>query len=236
MNESDTHLPPQVEADLVALADGNLDATRRAEVEARVAAEPALAEALTCQRAALALLATAGAVAMPPALRARVCELHARRGRERRRLRLWIPVFGAAMATAAAAIVLLVASGNPGVEDVIDAALRPATADAAPREQIDGVRFPAYPEWRAAGARTDDIGGRATRTVFYKRGGKTIAYTIVARPALPGGEHRRVLTLHGRPAVQWTRAGHTCLISGDVSVATLLELVDWSERGPTAAG
>jgi hypothetical protein len=224
MNEMQTHLPPEDEADLVALADGSLDAARRAEVEARVAAEPALAAALSCQRAALALLATADAVTMPPALRARVCELHAGRVRARRRLRVWIPVFGAAMATAAAAIVLMVASGGPGVEDVIVTALRPATAHAAPREQIDGVRFPAYENWRAVGARTDEIGGHATRTVFYERGGRTIAYTIVERPALPGGEHRRLLTIDGRPAVQWNRDGRTCLISGDVDPATLVDL------------
>ena len=40
MREPDTHLTPEDEADLVALADGNLDAARRAEVEARVAAGP----------------------------------------------------------------------------------------------------------------------------------------------------------------------------------------------------
>jgi anti-sigma factor RsiW len=224
MHGPDTHLTPEDEADLVALADGNLDAARRVDVEARVAAEPALAEALRCQRSALALLATADEVSMPPALRARVCAIKAGRDRARRRLRLWVPVVGAAMATAAAGIVLLVASGGPSVDDVVTAALRPATAEAAPREQIDGVRFPAYENWRAVGARTDDIGGRATRTVFYERGGKQIAYTIVERPALPGGEHRRLLTLDGRPALQWNRDGHTCLISGDVDPATLLDL------------
>jgi hypothetical protein len=224
MNESDTHLTPEVEAELVALADGNLDGAHRLDVEARVAAEPTLADALRCQRAALALLATADAVTMPPALRARVCALKAGRTRARRRLRLWMPAFGAAMATAAAAIVLLVASGGPAVDDVIAAGLRPATSEAAPREQIDGVQFPAYENWRMVGARTDEVRGRATRTVFYGRGGRTIAYTIVARPALAGDEHRRLLTIGGRPAVQWTRDGRTCLISGDVDPATLLDL------------
>ena len=226
MTEPETHLPPAVEAELVALADGNLRFERRLEVEARVAASPALADALACQRAALAMLATAGAVTMPPALRARVAELQRRR---RRRLRLWVPVFGAAMAAAAAAVVLLVASGGPRVEDVLTAALRPATASAAPRERIDGLAFPRYPRWRAVGARADTIDGRATRTVFYERGGRRVAYTIVARPALPG---RGLLTVHGRRAVQWTRAGHTCLISGDVAPAVLVGLAATS----TAAG
>jgi hypothetical protein len=236
MYEPHTHLPPGDEADLVALADGNLDASRRVEVEARVAAEPALAQALSRQRAALAMLATAGAVPMPPELRARVAELELQRARARRRLRLWIPGFGAAMAAAAAAVMLMVASGGPGVDDVIAAAARPATADAAPREQIDGLRFPHYERWRAVGARADEIGGRATRTVFYERDGETIAYTIVARPALPGGQQRRLLRLHGRPAVQWNRAGHTCLISGDVDPTTLLDLAGRSESWRTSAG
>jgi anti-sigma factor RsiW len=227
MTEPDTHLPPVDEADLVALADGNLDVDRRAEVEARVAAEPTLALALTQQRAALALLSTAGAVPMPPALRARVAELEASRARARRRLHVWLPAFGAAMATAAAAIVLMVAGGGPGIDDVVTAALRPATAEAAPREQIDGLTFPRYENWRAAGVRSDVIGGRATRTVFYERGGKRIAYTIVARPALDGGGKRRLLTVGGRSAVQWTRDGHTCLISGDVDAATLASLATW---------
>jgi anti-sigma factor RsiW len=219
MHESDAHLSPADEADLVALADGNLDAVRRLEVEARVAAEPGLAGALCRQRAALALLSTAGAVTMPPQLRARVIELERRRTRVRR----WIPAFGAAMAAATAAIALMLASGGPDVDDVISAALRPATAEAAPREQIDGLRFPSYERWRAVGVRADEIGGRATRTVFYERGGRRVAYTIVARPALSEG--KRVRRVDGRAVVQWTRAGRTCLVSGDVSAAVLLRLV-----------
>ena len=73
------------------------------------------------------------------------------------------------------------------------------------------------------------IDGRATRTVFYERRGRRVAYTIVARPALPGGGQ---LTFHGRRAVQWTRAGHTCLVSGDVDPAVLVDLAAES----TAAG
>jgi anti-sigma factor RsiW len=50
-------LEPAEEADLVALADGCLPPGRREEIEARVAADPAVAAALECQRRALALLA-----------------------------------------------------------------------------------------------------------------------------------------------------------------------------------
>jgi anti-sigma factor RsiW len=228
MNEPGTQLPPEDEADLVALADGNLDPARLPEVEARVAAHPALADALARQRAALALLATADTVAMPPALRMRVAELEAGRTRTRRRLRAWIPAFGTAMAAATAAVVLMLSSGGPGVEDVISAALRPATAEASPQEQVDGLIFPAYEKWHATGTRTDVIGGRDSRTVFYERDdGKRIAYTIVARPGIGGGA-RRLMTIGGRPAVQWTRDGRTCLISGDVDAVTLINLAEYS--------
>ena len=104
MNEPHTHLPPgveagrspgvqtplspEVEADLVALA-GNLSPVRRLEVEARVAAEPALAAALEQQRAALSLLAELTQPA-PLAIRRRVCELRSRR--RQIRLRRWLPV------------------------------------------------------------------------------------------------------------------------------------------------
>lgn len=50
-------LDPADEADLVALADGCLSPCRSPEVEARVAADPAVAAALGRQRRALALLA-----------------------------------------------------------------------------------------------------------------------------------------------------------------------------------
>jgi hypothetical protein len=141
---------------------------------------------------------------------------------------MWTPACGAAMPAPTAAVVLMLTSGGPGVGDVIGAALRPPTAEASPREQIDGLTFPTYEKWHATGARTDVIGGRPTRTVFYERGGKRIAYTIVARPALGGGEKRRLMKIDGRPAVQWTRNGRTCLISGDVDAATLINLVEWS--------
>jgi anti-sigma factor RsiW len=80
-------LDPAAEADLVALADGCLTPCRRCELEARVAADPAMAAALASQRAALGLLAAAPCATA--ALRARVDELAAgvpriRRARFRR--------------------------------------------------------------------------------------------------------------------------------------------------------
>jgi anti-sigma factor RsiW len=65
-------LHPADEADLVALADDCLRPCRRAELEARVAADPALATALERQRRALAMLATARPPCPTAALRARI--------------------------------------------------------------------------------------------------------------------------------------------------------------------
>ena len=59
----------QMEADLVALADGRLAPARLAEVQARVAADPALAAELAVQRAALGAIAAATAVTAPAFLR-----------------------------------------------------------------------------------------------------------------------------------------------------------------------
>jgi anti-sigma factor RsiW len=212
MIEQDPQLTPADEADLVALADGNVDATRRAEIEARVAAEPALAAALGRQRAALGVLATACTVTMPPELRLRVAEFQALHAPARRRR--WVAAAAAAVAAAATVVALLLGGGAPRVEDVVAVAFRPATAEARPAEQADGLRFPRYDNWRAVGARADVVGGRPTRTVFYERAGTRIAYTIVARPALAADPRRRLVTTAGRTAVTWTRHGRTCLIAG----------------------
>jgi anti-sigma factor RsiW len=222
MTEPDTHLPPEDEADLVALADGNLPPARRVEVEARVAGEPALAAALEQQRAALALLAGLTTPA-PLELRLRVEELKAHRRRLHRRR--WIPAAFLATASATAALLLLVMSGGPVVEDVLAVGLRPATVPVATGEQVDGLRFPQPDGWQAVGARSDVVDGRTTRTVFYEKGDQRIAYTIVARPALEDGP-RWLKTADGR-AFAWTRNGRTCLISGDVDRAVLDKAADW---------
>jgi anti-sigma factor RsiW len=222
MNEPPTHLPPEVEADLVALADGNLSPVRRIEIEARVAAEPSLAAALEQQRAALSLLAGLNQPA-PLDLRRRVCEL-----RRRRRgivLRRWLPLGFVATAAAAAALMLLVAGGAPAVDEVVAAALRPATAQPTGAEQLDGLRFPRPANWRAVGVRSDTLDGRATRTVFYERGGRRVAYTIVAGPPLDASSGH--LRSRGRAAFRWVRDGHTCVISGSVDSALLTNVSRW---------
>jgi hypothetical protein len=106
---------------------------------------------------------------------------------------------------------------------VLPVAMLPATAPAASGEAFEGIRFPLYEQWRMTGARSDVIDGRRARTVFYERGGRTIAYTIVAGAALDdAGELRAVRGPGEVVAVTWTRAGRTCVIAGSGVDADLL--------------
>jgi len=224
------HLPPEDEADLAALADGCLTGARRTEAEARVAADPVLADALARQRSALAMLAAVTPPA-PPALRLRVEELQAARPNAPVPWRAWprrrlVPAVTLAIAATLIAFVALVAGRGPAVDDVFALALRPATAPAATSEAFEGIRFPRYDEWRATGTRTDTVDGRRVRTVFYEREGRTIAYAIVAGPALEEGELRSLRGPGDQVAVTWTRRGRTCVIVGsDASV--LARLAVW---------
>ena len=221
------HLSPQDEADLAALADGCLHGPRRAALEARLASEPALAAALVAQRTALSLIA-ASSVPAPPGLRMRVEELEAGRmpWRPASVWRRLLPASGIALAAIVATVVVLVGAGGPKVDDVLAVALRPATAPAALDRDFDGIRFPTYERWRATGSRTDEVGGRRVRTVFYERDGRTIAYSIVSGPALEDGE-LHTLRADGRAAVTWTRRGRTCVIAGALDPETLATLAVW---------
>jgi Anti-sigma-K factor rskA len=94
--------------ELAALADGSLAPERRAELEARVASSPELAERLAEQRRAVALAQSAAAeVEAPAALRARIsAQRQVRPARVSRRFVL-VP----AAATVVLAVAIAVASG-----------------------------------------------------------------------------------------------------------------------------
>lgn len=111
---------------------------------------------------------------------------------------------------------------------------------------VDGVAFPYWKErfgWRASGTRTDTLGGRSVRTVFYSGPhGRRIGYAIVAgtpAPAMSGGTivwHRgvayRLRQVGAVPVVTWQREGRLCVLSGrGVSATTLVRLASWSETG-----
>jgi hypothetical protein len=173
----------------------------------------------------------------------------------------------AAMALAAIVGVVLALLTGPGThralsEPSVSAASRltlSAATTGAPGEspahaaqlnaKVDGVAFPYWGErfgWRASGMRTDTIGGRSVRTVFYSGpGARRIGYAIVGgtpAPATSGGTlvwHRgvayRLRQVGGVPVLTWQREGRLCVLSGrGVSGATLVRLASWGE-GATAA-
>ena len=253
------------EAALVAYVDGRLDPAERSSVETRAASDPSFAAALALQQEGRDAIATAAeSTGAPLALRSRVEGLAAqgRRHGDRRpsaRTRLGgIRWPGAALVAGAVAVVLaalVLVGGGPGIEDVAAAAVREPTAQVATvapdskllQENVAGVAFPnsaAKFGWKPVGTRTDEIGGRKTRTVFYEKDGKRIAYTIVEGDALsaPGdaatatreGTELQWIESQGRTVVTWERGGHTCVLSAiqpEVPTNDLLELAGWKGKG-----
>ncbi|HYH89585.1 MAG TPA: hypothetical protein VEX67_10135 [Solirubrobacteraceae bacterium] len=255
-------LSPDDEADLVLYVDGRLDADRRAGVEARAASDPSYAAALALQQQGReAIVLTAEGTGAPLALRTRVESLQAqgRRHGDRRpegRTRLGGIRWPAGLVAGALAVVLgalVLVGGGPGIEDVAAAAVRPPTAAIAPvaagskvlEERIGKVVFPNFLGkfgWKAVGTRTDEIDGRKTRTVFYEKDGKQIAYTVVDGEALAQpddaaratreGTVLRALEADGREVVTWRRNGQTCVLSSkDVPREELLTLAAWKGMG-----
>lgn len=260
-------------ADLARLADGTLPASRREEVMARVAADPALQRALDAQTT-IAGASAAEHVRAPARLREAVATgERARRpardsgagaaggvaGRPSRRVGLprWTlaPALGGAAAIVLALVLVL--GGGASGPSVADAAAlgtepptqpAPAPLPATPTllaRQVEGVPFPNFRAkfgWGATGAREDAPDGRDAKTVFYRRGGERIAYTIVAGKALEnpgdarvirrGGVEYRAFASGGRTVVTWVRGGRTCVLSGaDVPAAELLALASWRGKG-----
>ena len=245
------------EAALAAYADDRLEPAERAALEARLAGEPALAAALERQRAGLTAITTAAdSVSAPLALRSRIEAMQRADATPRRRRRPgwgWLPSAGLAAAALAAVAIVVAFSGGPATAEVLAAAVRPpvAAAQLDPgqprllRDEVDDVRFPNYEGkfgWEAVGTRTDEIGGRETKTVFYRREGRRIAYTIVEGEQLawpPGadrteqeGTKLRVFENEGRTVVTWRRKGRTCVLSAtNVPTDQLLELAAWKGQG-----
>ena len=243
---------PDEHAELAALADGSLPAERRRALEDRVAASPQLSALLAEQQLATSLLHGLDAPA-PARLRAEVNRLTSARS-PRRTLALR-PRLGAAMAAAAAAgaILALALPGGAGGPTVVQAATladRPAVLP-APRPSSSsrdllaiaesGVVYPDWSKrfaWHATGARTDQLDGRHTTTVFYARGAWRIAYSIVSGRPLPGATHWHSVVRDGvrlsvarvgaATLVTWQRGGHSCILSGRaVSAASLEVLASW---------
>ena len=179
--------------ELAALADGSLDGPRRAELEARVAGDPGLAAALAEQQRAVTLIRGAAAqLEAPLALRERIerdRERAAVRTRTPARRRRWLPSLAFAGVTAVVLAVVIALSGGPTVEDAAAFAAQPPNGPAPPaqgtllRLRQSGVAFPAWAAkfgWKATGTRVGEVDGRPATTVYYEKGAKTLAYTIVS--------------------------------------------------------
>ncbi|HTN22421.1 MAG TPA: hypothetical protein VL120_00415 [Solirubrobacteraceae bacterium] len=241
-------------ADLARLADGTLPADRRAEVEARVAASPQLARIVERQGVALDALRATAATGAPARLRARVERDAGVRPTGARRRGGVLGGLAAAAAAVALALILALPGAGPSVAAAAALAQRPPTGPAPAgvagvpqllRADVDGVPFPNYAAkfgWTPAGTRSDDLSGRATTTVYYRKGPRTIAYTIVSGKALDppsdaraqqrGGVAYRRFADGGRTVVTWVRKGRTCVLSGTaVAPAELLALADWRGTG-----
>ncbi len=255
--ESTPSLNERELADLAALADGSLAPERRAEVEARVEADPELRALVEEQRRAVDLVRTAAADARAPlALRERIEAARERLAPRARRRRGLMGGLAAALAVAALALVLALPGGTPGGPTVVQAAglaaLPPTTPPPARSDgsklldtAVDGVAYPYWGDsfaWETSGARRDRLDGRDAATVFYDKNGTRIGYTIVsgralktpasARTTVLNGVTLRSFTHDGRTVVTWLRAGHTCVLAGaNVPLPVLLRLAAWKGKG-----
>ena len=249
------HPSPAQLAELSALADGSLDPARRQAVTAWVESSPELVELYERELAAVGVLRHAAGERAPARLRLR---LQGQRVTTTRKSRgVGYGLLAGAIAAAAVAAVLVLPGGAPGSPSVSQAAglaLRGPSAPAPPpdhanprarlAQRFQEVYFPNWSTtlgWRAAGMRTDRLNGRPTMTVYYRRRGGVVAYTIVGSPALTqpsglvtrvNGHELRAYSLGGRTVVTWRRAGLTCVLSAArVPVQMLEQLAGWRASG-----
>jgi hypothetical protein len=242
--------------ELTQLADGTLSGDRRTALEERIRSSPELAAALERQRTAVTALRGLD-VPAPAGLRERI-EAQRRRPSGTIRLRRFALAGGLAAAAAAAALVAVLvlptSSGGPSVVEAAQLSDLPATEASVPVDPSnakllaaseEGVPFPNLAGefgYREAGARSDELDGRGTTTVFYERAGKRIGYTIISGEAVDPPEGSAKHELNGvalssaddgsKQIVTWLRDGRTCVLSGDgVSTEELLELASWKGEG-----
>jgi hypothetical protein len=175
----------------------------------------------------------------PAALRAEIGAIRTERASRRgRRISFRLPFRYASggLVALVAVVVALVATlggggvGGPSIAQAAALAARgPVLAAPAPDPKapdtllsvrVGDLQFPTWQNeggWRSSGARTDVIGNRTVKTVYYKAHGRQIAYSIVSAPALAGlnthGERYATVSQNGRTVIVWEEQNHTCVLS-----------------------
>jgi hypothetical protein len=154
----------------------------------------------------------------------------------------------------AVAIVVALGGAESRVVQAAELSLRPSTEPAPPTDlerpalverSFAGVRFPAWSGkfgWRTVGARSDELDGRETLTVYYRHTHHRIGYTVIEGPAvdppddadtmIAGGLELHRFRLGRQDVVTFERNGRTCVLSGDVhDPDTLVKLASWQGEG-----
>lgn len=213
-------------AELAALADGSLPPERREALEQRVAASPRLQALLSQQREALEAVRALEDRA-PQHVRESIAG--ARRPR-RPRLSPRLVAGTTVVAAAGLLLALLVVPGSepsaPTLFETAALAGRPPSPGELSPEKAWGLDFPDLEHWggwKDAGARTDQLGSRTAKTVYYVQDGRRIAYTIVSDGSVRVPDGTRSWRRNGRPwyafeqagrtVVAWERKGHMCVVS-----------------------
>ena len=160
--------------------------------------------------------------------------------RDRSALRPWLrpALVTAVLAVALVAALSLGTSGSSRVVQAAELSLSPSTEAPPPtnrqepallRRSFAGVTFPAWSGkfgWRTDGARSDELDGRETQTVFYKHTHHRIGYTVISGQTIEPPEDAEELNVGGvelhrfrlgrQDVVTFERGGRTCVLSGDV--------------------
>jgi hypothetical protein len=251
---SDTRFSEREIRLLVGLADGSLPAAEREAAERELLGDPERWAALERQRRAVAAVRAARPAA-PDELRRRI-EAQMRVATPRRVRRHALA--GLAAAAALALLMVLLPLGPPQAPPVTEVAALAERGSAAPApepdprrrgllaEHADGIPYPDWGrafDWKANGARADELAGRSAETVFYEHDGHVIGYTIIeGDPLEPPRDARRVVRngreIHAwkdgpRDVVTFERDGRTCVLSGDVLTReTLIALAAWRPGMP----
>jgi hypothetical protein len=159
---------------------------------------------------------------------------------------------GAASAACVALVIVLTSStsvAGPTVAGASRLALAQPTQPVREGLVASGtdIAFPNWSShgWPSTGMRSDELGGRAVTTVFYRYEQRPVGYAIVAgAPLAPGakaitttagGRRYAMISTDGAQVVSWVQDGHTCIIaSRSASPRALLALARVEQRTTAA--